>query len=258
MDKNSKNQSNTAYSALEALGISVFVFRETDSTNDRARIYALSGGAAPAVFIADAQTAGRGRMGRSFYSPADTGIYLSLLLKAPDDPSLTLRMTSAAAVAAHDAILEVLGIDTGIKWVNDLYLNGRKISGILAESFFVDTCRYIIIGIGINLSTADFPDELRRIAGALTGGVTDETKHTLTEAVAAHLYREMNDLGDPSIMERYRKCSAVLGKSVRFIENGESFEGVAESVDDMGALSVRLSDGSLYRLASGEISLRLK
>ena len=252
--KNMKNEKNI-YKGLESMGVSVFTYREIDSTNSEAKRYALSGGSAPAVFIADGQTAGRGRMGRSFYSPADTGIYLSLLLPAPDSAENTVRMTTAAALAAHDAIFDVLGIDTGIKWVNDLYLDGKKISGILAESFFVGSTRHVIIGIGINLSTKDFPEELRDKAGSLADRQNGEIKHRLTAAVAEYLYREMRELDSPTIIERYKRHSAVLGKSVVFTENQKSFSGVAEDVDEQGALLVRLPDGSIYRLGSGEISL---
>jgi BirA family biotin operon repressor/biotin-[acetyl-CoA-carboxylase] ligase len=244
-------------SALSTEGISTFFYKSIDSTNTEAKRYAQVGGKIPALFIADEQTEGRGRMGRSFYSPADTGIYMSLLLVAPENEENTLRMTSAAAVAAHDAILAVLGIDTGIKWVNDLYLDGKKISGILAESFFMDDRRFVVIGVGINLSTKDFPEELREKAGSLSDEQNDDIKIMLTQELAIALLREMRSLDAPSLMSRYRKHSLALGRKVVFTENGVSRSGVAENVDDLGALLVRLSDGSLYRLGSGEISLKL-
>ena len=245
-------------SALSAEGVSTFFYKSIDSTNTEAKRYARVGGKIPALFIADEQTEGRGRMGRSFYSPADTGIYLSLLLEAPDAEENTLRMTSAAAVATHDAILAVLGIDTGIKWVNDLYLGGKKISGILAESFFVDDRRLVVIGIGINLSTKDFPAELREKAGSLSGERDDDVKMMLIQELVIALFKEMRALDAPSLMERYRKYSLALGREVVFTENGVSRSGVAESVDELGALIVRLADGSIYRLGSGEISLRVE
>ena len=245
-------------SALSSEGVSTFFYKSIDSTNTEAKRYARVGGKIPALFVADEQTEGRGRMGRSFYSPADTGIYLSLLIEAPKTEENTLRMTSAAAVATHDAILAVLGVDTGIKWVNDLYLGGKKISGILAESFFVDDRRLVVIGVGINLSTKDFPAELRDKAGSLSGERNDDIKMILIQELAIALFKEMRSLDSPSLMARYRKYSLALGREVTFIENGVSRSGVAESVDELGALIVRLADGSRYRLGSGEISLRVE
>lgn len=249
------------FAPFEEYGVSVRLFDETDSTNSEAKRYCLSGGYIPALFIADHQTAGRGRMGRSFFSPADTGIYLSLLIEAPEDASDIVRVTSAAAVALHRAIANEMRIDAKIKWVNDLYYNGRKISGILAESFFVNDKRYVVIGVGINLSTQDFPEELQEKAGAIIKE-NDEKKNSyiragLTVRVAFGLYDVLGTLGDRGIMDYYRKHSAVLGQRVTFTENQVERSGVAESIDDQGALSVRLDDGSLYVLASGEISLKI-
>ena len=256
-ERKAKEKSSSSFSALRGVGLSVFEYESIDSTNNEAKRYAQAGGSAPALFVADGQTAGRGRMGRSFYSPADTGIYLSLLLAAPENEKYLLRMTSVAAVAAHDAIFNVLGIDTGIKWVNDLYLNGKKISGILAERFFAGNSSFVVIGVGINLSTSDFPAELRHKAGSLSGERNDDVKARLTEEVALSLIREMDSLDSPTIIERYRRCSLVIGRAITFVENGVVREGIAEEIDDLGALLVRLGDGSIYRLGSGEISLRL-
>ena len=133
-------------------GISLIRYAITDSTNTRAKEYINSGDEPiPALFIADGQTDGRGRMGRSFYSPEQTGLYATLLFKAPKSEDRLLSLTSLAAVAAAEAIDELLGVSVEIKWVNDLYKNGRKVAGILAESFERYSQRYIALGIGINL-----------------------------------------------------------------------------------------------------------
>lgn len=250
------------FAPFKEYGVAVRLLEETDSTNSEAKRYCLSGGSIPALFVADGQTAGRGRMGRSFFSPADTGIYLSFLIEAPEDSSDILRVTSTAAVVLHKAIADELGIDAKIKWVNDLYYKGRKISGILAESFFVEDKRYIVIGVGINLSTQDFPQELREKAGAIIEE-RDEKKNSyvragLTFRVAVGLNDIVSLLSDGRVMDYYREHSAVLGQRVTFTENGVERCGVAESVDDLGALSVRLDDGSTYSLASGEISLKIE
>ena len=121
---------------MEACSVPLRVYGRIDSTNSEAKRYALGGGDAPMAFVADEQSDGRGRMGRGFYSPAGTGIYLSLLLPWQGESSEAVCLTCAAAVAVHRAILTVTGIETGIKWVNDLYVGDRKVCGILAEALY--------------------------------------------------------------------------------------------------------------------------
>lgn len=239
---------------LEELGLSVFVFPEIDSTNDEAKRYVLRGGKAPAVFLAETQHAGRGRMGRSFYSPAYTGIYLSLLICPKESDAV--RITTAASVAVHRAVRSVTGISTRIKWVNDLYVEQKKVCGILAESFVADADRYVIVGVGINLETEDFPKELRGTAGSLHPDAKN-----LRNALAARVIREMYELFDglatENFMDEYRAHSMVLGQAVTYTQNGVTRSGVAEAIDEMGRLQIALEDGTVALLSSGEISLRL-
>ena len=242
--------------ALSDTPLSLSLFPTVDSTNSEARRYALRGETLPALFLAEEQSAGRGRMGRSFFSPMGTGIYLSLLLKTNDSLSDPITATTAAAVAVRRAILSVTGISVEIKWVNDLYYGGKKICGILAESFFVGADRYLIVGVGINLSTVDFPQELRNKAGSLFSQETT-LRETLAAEVARTLYEILTD-GDPAIfMKEYRAASLVLGKEITYLKNEIARCGIAESVDDLGRLLVRHSDGTTELLASGEISLRI-
>lgn len=242
--------------ALGNLPIEVQIYESIDSTNSEAKRYALSGGGAPCAFFAESQTAGRGRMGRSFYSPDQTGVYLSLLLRAEEETADAVLMTTAAAVATWRAIRAVCGITTGIKWVNDLYYQGKKVCGILAESFFAEGNRYFIIGVGINLYTKDFPTEIQGIAG----GLLDEGKDLrsrLAAEVIQNLYELTRRTGDPGLLEDYRANSMVLGRPITYVENGISFCGVAEEIDSLGRLLVRRADGERVLLASGEISLRV-
>ena len=257
MDKNCLEQLNRAFEDIRRQGVEIRIFDEIDSTNTEAKRYCLGGGSVPALFWADGQTSGRGRMGRSFYSPSESGIYLSLLTAAPQDADSLTRVTSAAAVALHRAIFDELGIDTGIKWVNDLYFKGKKIAGILAESFFVGDTRYIIIGAGINLSTAVFPEELRGKAGALVRDCGSALRARLSARAAHNLLDCLDDLGNEEMVDYYRAHSVVLGRAVTFCENGEEYRGVAESIDGLGRLSVRLENGGSRLLSGGEISLRL-
>ena len=250
-----------AFASLEGNGVSVFYYDVTDSTNSQAKRACLSGVSAPALFVADAQSGGRGRMGRSFFSPPKTGIYLTVLIEAPCSAERSLKLTSAAAVAVRRAILQVTGISTKIKWVNDIYLGDRKIAGILAESF-QSPCsdkRYVALGVGINLFTEEFPDELKAIAGSLINSekASEKLRPDLALRTAQLLFELLADPDQPSIMAEYRENSAVIGKRVRFYENGTATDGIALSVDDRGALLVQKDDGNTVALASGEISLRI-
>lgn len=243
---------------LLPLGIEVFAFSEIDSTSSEARRCALAGQSAPALFIAESQTAGRGRMGRSFFSPKVTGLYMSLLFSLGDSLSQTVGITCAASVAAVRAIRRVAGTNTDIKWVNDIYLNGRKIAGILAESFFVGERRFCVVGIGVNISTAetDFPIELRDRAGSLMAD--GDIRIPLAEAFARELWALISALPDKSFMDEYRESSAVLGKKIVFAENGIEYRATAKKVFDDGSLEVWLDSGEVRVLSSGEISLRIK
>lgn len=237
-----------------------FFYKTLDSTNTEARRYAMGGGSVPALFCADSQTAGRGRMGRSFYSPSGTGIYLSLLLEVTDDaPASVVKITSAAAVAVGRVIQRLTDKHTSIKWVNDIYLNGRKVCGILAESFFSDRKRFVVIGVGINLSTSDFPEELTGVAGSLGVDASEGLKQKMAVQICTELcgVYELIKQGDCSYMQEYRERSAVLGKRVTFTENGVSRQGVALSVDDSGGLEIACDGGERITLNSGEIKLRL-
>ncbi len=234
----------------------LFIYEETDSTSTEARRYAARGGSGAAVFLADRQTAGRGRMGRSFYSPEGTGVYLSLLLPKGEACGDALLMTSAAAVAVRRAIFKTTGKDTEIKWVNDLYFSGKRVSGILCERIVADGREHIIVGVGINLSTTVFPKELADIATSL-GDYDGGVRQALAKECIRELFEVWQSLGEPSIMEEYRRHSAVLGREISYTQNAQTYAGVAESIDDRGHLHVRRTDGELCILSSGEISVRL-
>lgn len=237
-------------------GCALNVYHVIDSTSSEARRRALDGTDAPAVFIAESQSAGRGRTGKSFYSPMGTGVYLSLMIDGKELSDDGVLLTCAAAVAVRRAILKVTGVCADIKWVNDLYVNGKKVCGILSESVFCNGQRYVIIGVGINLSTTEFPYELADIAASLG---TEETKREpLCVECINELLRVCRHTCKDSLMEEYKKHSCVLGKSIAYTENGEWREGYAEDINENGHLSVRDRNGNIHLLSSGEISLRVK
>ena len=242
---------------------SLLYFESIDSTNTRAKELAAQGAPHGTILLADQQTGGRGRLGRSFHSPAGSGIYMSLILR-PNCPAAELmHLTCAAAVALCDAVEDAVSQRPGIKWTNDLVLGGRKIAGILTELGFnarglVD---YAVIGIGINCTQAeaDFPEEIRDMAGSLasvTGQEIDRVK--IAAAMMDALYRMDQALltGKTTMLDRYRRDCITLGKEVSVVKPGEIRHGTALDIDDEGALLVRFVDGHSEYVNSGEVSIR--
>ncbi len=242
--------------ALQHRELTVRLYDTVDSTNSEARRYAESQGKTPAIFVAESQSAGRGRMGRSFYSPAGTGLYFSMLYPVSDGIENTVGITCASAVALLRAVHRICGIWTQIKWVNDLVdEKGKKLAGILAESFVCGGKTFVIVGIGVNLYTDAFPEDISgRVASILP---RENVRNALCAALADELLNLFDRLSDRSFMEEYRAHSSVLGRQIRYTQNGTSHEGIVESIEDDGALWVRHEDGSREKLASGEITVRV-
>ena len=238
-----------------------------DSTNEELKRRFLQGENAPLLIWADEQTAGKGRNGRSFYSPQNTGIYFSFLYPCRDKEMLgeSVFVTTVAAVAVCSALREITGADAGIKWVNDVYVSGRKVCGILAEAVFRREELGIIVGIGINLTTTDFPDEIAGIAAGV-GNFDDMQlsviKERILESVGERLLEcflsAENAAQNPvrrKIIDEYREMSIVLGKEVSFHKQGdEEQKGIATDILEDGSLVVACEDGE-HILNSGEIHL---
>ncbi len=237
-------------------GLSVRIFDETDSTNLEAKRAAVSGAEGPLLILAGSQTAGRGRLGRTFYSPADTGVYMTLLFPPRSVDPETVRVTAKTAVAVLRGIERVLPVKLRIKWVNDLYLDGRKIAGILAETVFSgpNAPSRTLVGIGINVSTADFPEEIRDRAGALTNDPA--CRGDIVLAVTEELLKEFEDPASAGYLDLYRSRSSVLGKEILYGTAPDLRPGRAVRIDDSGALIVRRPDGTEERLFTGEITVR--
>ena len=239
------------------------VYPTINSTNTVLKERAARGAPHGLVIAAASQTQGRGRMGRQFYSPADTGLYMSVLLRPEQSAAETARITACAAVAAARTADRLSGERTQIKWVNDLLLHGRKICGILTEaSVDAGTGRveYLVVGIGVNLRLpeGDFPPELRGIAGSVFG---EKTIPDLRCRMAAGILDELLDLcADPdgaACYREYKSRSAVLGEEINVLRPGcEPVPATAVDVDPDYALVVRLADGTLTRIRSGEVSIR--
>lgn len=241
------------------------VFDTIDSTNTYAKNLAISGAPHGTIVMAHQQTGGKGRLGRTFHSPKE-GIYLSLIIKPKFDMSKSVLATSAAAVAVADAIEEVCGETAGIKWVNDVYLNGLKVCGILCEgimNFETGQIDSIVMGIGINTTTKGFPTELAGIAGAVNG---DYSRAALAAAVISKTLDLMDSIESREFIKSYKERSIVIGKSVNVFKgvyrtNPEddlsSSPARVLDIDENGGLVVLYSDGSQETLISGEISVKL-
>ncbi len=248
-----------AYLPEKYRDMEIVALRETDSTNNEAKRRLTAGHTGAALITAEKQTEGRGRRGRSFASPAGTGVYITLAVPTDAAISDAVSSTTRAAAAAASAIEDLTGRAVGIKWVNDLYLDGKKISGILTEAvsdFETGMTQTLIIGIGINLKSEGLPEELRDIAGA----IDDEsiTRCEIIGKVAGAILDIVADLKDKSYIKEYKARSMVIGQFVTFSGDGyEDMTGKAIDIDGDGGLVVKLPDGTEKILRSGEITLRV-
>ncbi len=239
--------------------IKIITVKETTSTNDELKKLPLSGEKESVLFAAQAQSAGRGRKGRSFFSPESTGVYMSLLLHPELSPEECTLITPLCAVAASEAIENVTGISCGIKWVNDIFAHGKKVAGILTEgSFTSEGAEYIIVGIGINLAAPEegFPEDIRDIAGALTENAEGLREDIIAETVNRFMYH-LSRIKSRDFVPLYKNRLFFLGRKITVLSSEEAYEATAEGIDDMCRLTVRTGQGQLRTLGSGEISVRV-
>ena len=227
-----------------------------NSTNTQAKHLAKEGAPHGTVLIADSQSAGRGRMGRQFDSQKGVGIYLSVILRPQSPPDRLMHLTCAAGVAMCDAVEKVTGIRPGIKWINDLVLDNRKLGGILTE-LSVDTAtgltEYAVIGIGINCNRQVFPPELQSIATSLP----HVDRAVLAGAMIDTLYDMDRQLDrKEAVMGRYRKDCVTLGKAVTVHRADGVLQGQAMDLDADGGLIVSLAEGGTITVSAGEVSVR--
>ena len=239
------------------------VLDTVDSTNNYLRALAEAGAASGTAVLARQQTAGKGRQGRSFYSPPDSGLYLSLLLRPECTAQDVLALTPMAAVAAAEAVEAVSGEAVRIKWVNDLLLHGKKICGILCESKFAQNTAnpdYVIVGTGINLTAPPdgFPPEIREIAGAVFArhDAPAALFRQCAEALIRRLFAQYAGLHEKQYLAGYRARLDSIGKPILVLENGVSRPAVALAADDDLRLLVRYADGTEEWRSTGEIRIR--
>ena len=237
----------------------IHLYETLDSSNQTAKQLALAGAPHGTLVLAGQQSAGRGRMGRRFESPAGKGVYLSLVLRVPVPASEALGVTIGASVAVARAVRALCGLELSIKWVNDLYYQGKKVCGILTEagssveSGFLD---WLVVGIGLNLTTApeDWPDELARTAGSLfPGGPAPVSRAALAGAIARELLALCPAF---DCLDEYRARCFVPGHWVTVCTAAETYAARALVIDDRGALLVEREGGRRVALQHGEVSIR--
>ena len=245
----------------------VLLFDEIDSTNTecKRRIQELPYGEdifshipEGTVFLSDYQTAGRGRMGKTFLSPKGSGLYFSILTKPKGQNKNPLVLTCHAAVAVKRAVQELFGIKLSIKWVNDLFYKRKKLVGILAEGQLSDSSSltYCIMGIGINLFLPEsgFPEELSGIAGALFDYNEDKKENlNRNQFLASILFHYFSLLDQDKVEEEYRRENILLTKDILFTENHQDYRGRVEGILEDGSLFVHCRDGSTKIVSSGEV-----
>ena len=267
-----KDKYNMEVEAQEKIGASFLggtmnwqkiYFDELDSTNRYLKKLGADGAKEGTVIIANRQSAGRGRFGRSFFSPGEKGIYMSILLRPEISLERSVLITSLAAVVVAEAIEKVCGLPAKIKWVNDVFLNGKKVCGILTESG-IDAEKgilaYAVLGIGVNVGEMEFPEELNNIATSVSNecGVK-VAKETLIDEILLELEKWYPALSDGGFLEESRKRSILLGKEILILDEtvpGGSYSAKALDINELGNLIIE-RNGKVSVLNSGEVSVRL-
>lgn len=247
------------YLNTQSFGQRIEAHEEIDSTNTRAKQLAMQGAEHGTLVCARRQTSGRGRFGRHFHSPEDSGIYMSLILRPQLGAERAVMITSMVAVAVARAIERLSDVQAQIKWVNDVYINGRKTCGILCEAgldFESQQLEYAVVGIGVNVAKMEFPEELKSIATSI--GNESDVKVSGMRLIA-EICNEMEQmypqLATGAFMPESRARSNVIGRQILVLRGDEQFAAEAVDIDDQGGLVIRTAEG-LQTVQSGEISVR--
>ena len=240
--------------------LTVEVHDQIDSTNNRAKMLAEDGAENGTIVCARRQTGGRGRYGRPFFSP-EGGVYMSVILRPQVPAERAVMLTPMAAVAVAHAIEALSDTNVKIKWVNDLFLHGKKVCGILSEAsmdFESGQLAYAVIGIGINVKKMTFPQEISEIATSIGNECPqDVSPNQLIAGIAERLVSMMGELENGNFMAEYRKRSNVIGKRIQVRRGDEQFPAVAVDIDSAGGLIIQTESG-METVRSGEISIRLE
>lgn len=243
-------------------GKNIVFFEETDSTNNVIKRLAEDGAEHGTLAIAEIQTAGRGRRGKNWSSPKGSGIWMSFLLKPQLTPQKASMLTLVTAMAAREAVYRETGVETVIKWPNDIVVNGKKVCGILTEmSAELDWIHYVVVGIGINVNTESFPAEIKDVASSLwleTGKKVNRSRVIAAFGEAFERYYEqfirMQDLS--LLKEEYNSHLANLNNKVQIIDTAGEYTGISNGINELGELLVTDDEGRVHAVRSGEVSVR--
>jgi birA, biotin-[acetyl-CoA-carboxylase] ligase region len=254
-------ESITPYLKGGAQSFDLAVYQSVLSTNTLAKEAGAQGAKEGTVIIAREQTQGRGRLGRSFYSPGASGIYFTIILRPKLSLEDSLLVTTAAAVAVAQAIETIAGVDAQIKWVNDIFVAGKKVCGILTEAslnFENGGLEYAVVGIGLNINTTDFPNEISNVAGSIFQNKPNDLPVTsmLVAEVLNNLAGCMSSLTDKKYLEEYHKRSFLLGKNIFVLKSSGTFPAKAVTIDEKARLVVEYENHTVEALNSGEVSVR--
>jgi BirA family biotin operon repressor/biotin-[acetyl-CoA-carboxylase] ligase len=236
----------------------------TESTNNEAKKLAAANFPEGTIVLAEEQLNGRGRLARGWFSPPNKGIWLSVILRPPFSPYDAPKCTLMAAVAVTNAVRKVTSVHCGIKWPNDILYQEKKMVGILTEmSAEMDAINYVVIGMGINvnISKEEFPEELKEIATSVAMAAGKNCcRAQLLAAILEELeviYQEVKERGFAKVLTAWREMSVTLGQTVHVTGGKQGFTGVAEDIDEEGALLVKTSEG-IKRVLAGDVSIRFK
>ncbi|MDF2524386.1 MAG: biotin--[acetyl-CoA-carboxylase] ligase [Clostridiales bacterium] len=258
----------------ELIGQRIDYIKTIDSTNKYAKEIAAQGCVDGTVVVADSQTAGRGRLGRDWNSADRKGIWMSVVLRPSIPPEEVQLITLAASVAVSSAIYNITGLRAGIKWPNDILLDGKKVCGILTEmSCEMEQVNFLVVGLGINVShePEDFPEDLRQKATSIKQGIEESNysvqielgkclnRSRLIKEILLQLEKIYNKLKiglTKEIIEQWKINSVTLGRQVKIMAKGSEYIGTAIDITDDGKLVLSLPDGTRHEVVSGEVSVR--
>ncbi len=243
----------------------IHYFHALDSTNTALKKMAQEGACEGTVLVTEMQTAGRGRLGKTFFSPKGCGIYFSLLLRPKCKAQDACFITVGAAVAVRRALLKLFKLDTQIKWVNDIYYEGKKLCGILTESSVdtaSDTIQFAALGIGLNIKTPKegYPEAFAfKTTNLAETGVylSKDFKNELIGEILNQFDMIYKQLEQKKYMEEYKAASCLLGQKINILSGQHTGEATALDIDADANLVVRLPDGSIKKLSSGDVSIAL-
>lgn len=242
------------------------VYKTIGSTNDKVKELALDGKEEGYIVISEEQTKGKGRFGRKFHSPKNTGIYMSILLRPRLMAQDSYLITTSAAVAVAEAIESISNKEAKIKWVNDIYLDDKKVSGILTEAaldFESGLIQYVVLGIGVNLKSPNegFHEDIKNIAASVFNeedNLPKDIRSLFIAKIIENFFSYYNSIDQKKFIDEYKRKSILINREVNIESNKGSVKAKVLEIDDLCRLKVQLEDGSIKELSSGEVSIRMK